>query len=76
MPKVKVTATAMTGGISIYATNKYDGTDAKLPNSLNRDVCLKKLTHSGTLILDPSNMAASCTDNTVGDCCGGDGWLM
>lgn len=62
MPTVTATVNAQTGGIGMYATNLWDGTDASLPNALNTSSCIQKITHSGSLSLAPNPL---CTNNNV-----------
>lgn len=64
MPVVTASVTAMTGGVSVYATNLWDGTPQTLPNATNPYVC-NKMYVSGALILDPSKLMPTCVNNSV-----------
>ena len=66
-PVVAVDLTVFTGGVNVFATNKYDPTNtATLPNGNNTDPCLQRMTRAGTLTLDPVATGSPCFSNQVG----------
>jgi len=62
MPIVYVDVAALSGGVTLYATNFWNGSDSTLPNALAPQTCIQKLTRSGQLVLDPSKLGA-CASN-------------
>jgi hypothetical protein len=69
-PPVSVGVQVYTGGVQVFATNKYDNSDpTSLPNANNTDTnCIQRLTRTGTLTLDGNAAGAACFSSQVRLC--------
>lgn len=62
MPTVTASVTVNVGGVNLFATNLYDGTNATLPNAFTaaNNNCMPSLGRAGNLVLNPNNISSSC----------------